>query len=112
MIIGSHVSFSKNQLLDSTKEAISYGANTFMFYTGAPQNTRRSGIDNNLKKEAYNLEDIRAELIQKGLNQGYLSYQDINKVLPDGLSTEMFEEVINELMDNNGYFKALYTVVQ
>ena len=55
MIIGSHVSFSKNQLLDSTKEAISYGANTFMFYTGAPQNTRRSGIDNNLKKEAYNL---------------------------------------------------------
>ena len=41
MIIGSHVSFGKEQLLGSVKEAISYGANTFMFYTGAPQNTIR-----------------------------------------------------------------------
>ena len=45
-IIGSHVSFNKNeQLMASVKEAISYGANTFMFYTGAPQNTNRSSID-------------------------------------------------------------------
>ena len=42
------------------------------------------------KNEPRSLEEIRAELIQKGLSQGYLSYQDINKVLPDGLSTEMF----------------------
>lgn len=42
MIIGSHVSMSgKEMLLGSVKEALSYGANTFMFYTGAPQNTRR-----------------------------------------------------------------------
>ncbi len=53
------------------------------------------------KNEPRSLEEIRAELIQKGTTQGYLSYQDINKVLPDGLSTEMFEEVINELMDKN-----------
>ena len=53
------------------------------------------------KNEPRSLEDIRAELIEKGTTQGYLSYQDINKVLPDGLSTEMFEEVINELMDKN-----------
>ena len=39
MIIGSHVSFGSNQLLGSAKEAASYGASTFMFYTGAPQNT-------------------------------------------------------------------------
>ena len=51
------------------------------------------------KNESHNLEEIRAELVQKGISQGYLSYQEINKVLPDGLSTEMFEEVINELMD-------------
>lgn len=31
-------------LLGSAKEAVSYGANTFMFYTGAPQNTRRKDI--------------------------------------------------------------------
>ena len=55
MIIGSHVSFAKEQLLGSAKEAISYGANTFMFYTGAPQNTIRKDIDENLTNEALKL---------------------------------------------------------
>ena len=45
MKLGSHVSMSgKDMLLGSAKEAVSYGADTFMFYTGAPQNTRRSDI--------------------------------------------------------------------
>lgn len=45
LIIGSHVGFNKNdQLLGSLNEALSYGANTFMFYTGAPQNTNRGPI--------------------------------------------------------------------
>lgn len=45
MKIGSHVGMSgKEMLLGSAKEAVSYGANTFMFYTGAPQNTRRKSI--------------------------------------------------------------------
>lgn len=43
--IGSHVKMSgKEMLLGSAKEAASYGANTFMFYTGAPQNTMRKPI--------------------------------------------------------------------
>lgn len=43
--IGSHVGMSgKEMLLGSAKEAVSYGANTFMFYTGAPQNTRRKEL--------------------------------------------------------------------
>ena len=46
LIIGSHVSFKKDdQIIGSIKEALSYGANTFMFYTGAPQNTKRENID-------------------------------------------------------------------
>ncbi len=45
MKIGSHVGMSgKDMLLGSAREAVSYGANTFMFYTGAPQNTRRKEI--------------------------------------------------------------------
>ena len=56
MYIGSHVSFdSKEQLLKSVKESISYGGNTFMFYTGAPQNTRRCVIDDELTYLALNL---------------------------------------------------------
>ena len=53
LIIGSHVGFKKDsQLLGSLNEALSYGANTFMFYTGAPQNTNRYPINEELTKEA------------------------------------------------------------
>ncbi len=46
MLIGSHVGMSgKEMFAGSVKEALSYGANTFMVYTGAPQNTRRKSID-------------------------------------------------------------------
>ena len=45
MLLGSHVGMSgKDMMLGSVKEALSYGANTFMLYTGAPQNTRRKEI--------------------------------------------------------------------
>ena len=56
LVIGSHVSYgNKEGLLGSVKEALSYQANTFMFYTGAPQNTRRSKIDKELTDRAYRL---------------------------------------------------------
>ena len=56
LIIGSHVSFTKDeQLVGSLKEALSYNANTFMFYTGAPQNTNRCSINQALVKEAHEL---------------------------------------------------------
>lgn len=54
LIIGSHVGYKKDsQLLGSLNEALGYGANTFMFYTGAPQNTSRYPIDDNLSVEAF-----------------------------------------------------------
>lgn len=44
--LGCHVGMSgKEMFLGSVKEAVSYGANTFMIYTGAPQNTRRKPIE-------------------------------------------------------------------
>jgi len=40
VIIGSHVSYKKDsRLVGSVREALSYGSNTFMLYTDAPQNT-------------------------------------------------------------------------
>ncbi|OOO00646.1 MAG: deoxyribonuclease IV [Epulopiscium sp. Nele67-Bin004] len=61
--LGCHVSMSSG-LLGAAKEAHSYGANTFMIYTGAPQNTRRSPLEKlkipeglQFMKE-HNLEDI------------------------------------------------------
>lgn len=56
LLIGSHVGFKKDtQLLGSLEEALSYGANTFMFYTGAPQNTSRYPIQDGLTIEAMKL---------------------------------------------------------
>lgn len=55
MILGSHVKFNKEQLYGSVKEAISYGANTFMFYTGAPQNSIRSILNEELTHQAWDL---------------------------------------------------------
>ena len=63
--IGSHVGMSgKDMLLGSAKEACSYGANVFMAYTGAPQNTRRKDVSELKIKEAWeymkehNIEEI------------------------------------------------------
>ena len=51
--IGSHVSFKKDtQLLGALDEALSYGSNTFMFYTGAPQNTNRVDLNPDLTEKA------------------------------------------------------------
>ena len=66
MIIGSHVRFKNDQLLGSVNEALSYGSNAFMFYTGAPQNTVRSSINdeytflalNKMKENNISLENV------------------------------------------------------
>ncbi len=61
-LLGSHVGMSgKEMMLGSVKEAVSYGANTFMLYTGAPQNTRRRKI------EELNIEAAKAYMEQNGI---------------------------------------------
>lgn len=55
MIIGCHVNFTSEQLLGCVKQALSYGANALMFYTGAPQNTIRKSIDDSLLNDAKKL---------------------------------------------------------
>ena len=53
LYIGSNVSFSKTmQLVGSVEETTKYKANTFMFYTVAPQNTMRYPLDKKLTDEA------------------------------------------------------------
>ncbi|CAM3808904.1 deoxyribonuclease IV [Mesobacillus zeae] len=64
MKIGSHVSMSgKKMLLAASEEAVSYGANTFMIYTGAPQNTRRKKI------EDLNIEAGRRHMEENGIEE-------------------------------------------
>ena len=52
MIIGSHVGLKADEyFLGSVKEALSYGSNAFMIYTGAPQNTVRKSVESLMIKE-------------------------------------------------------------
>lgn len=54
--IGSHVSMSgEDMYLGSVKEALSYGANAMMVYTGAPQNTIRKKIEDLNIENAFQL---------------------------------------------------------
>ena len=54
--IGSHVGMSgKDMMLGSVKEALSYGSDTFMLYTGAPQNTKRKDVSELKVEEAWEL---------------------------------------------------------
>ena len=63
LIIGSHVGLGgKDMLLGSVKEALSYGANTFMFYTGAPQNTLRRPI------YEFKVEEAKKLMIENGID--------------------------------------------
>ena len=74
LIIGSHVGFSSNkQLLGSVEEALSYGSNTFMFYTGAPQNTLRNSIRKEYTEAAYKLmQDNNIDLSKVVIHAPYI----------------------------------------
>ena len=61
--LGSHVSMNgSDMLLGSVKEALSYNANCFMIYTGAPQNTQRKPIDQ------MKIEEAKALMLENGLS--------------------------------------------
>ncbi|MDD7208523.1 MAG: deoxyribonuclease IV [Lachnospiraceae bacterium] len=54
--LGCHVGMSGKEMFSgSVKEALSYGANTFMIYTGAPQNTRRKPVEELRADEGWEL---------------------------------------------------------
>jgi len=103
LIIGSHVSFSKgSQLFGSVKEALSYGANTLMLYTGAPQNSNRLPISESLTEQGLKLMEannidrnnvvVHAPYIINTANNKNLDFnvsflrQEIDRVISLGLS--------------------------
>lgn len=89
--IGSHVSMSgKDMLLGSAKEAYSYGANTFMFYTGAPQNTKRKDISE------LNIEPAWAYMKEHGIDNIIVHAPYIIN-LGNTVKSETFEIAVNFL---------------
>jgi deoxyribonuclease-4 len=53
----------KKMMLGSVEEALSYGANTFMIYTGAPQNTKRKELSE------LNIEAAQALMKENGIEE-------------------------------------------
>ncbi len=97
LYIGSHVSMnSPDFYLGSVKEALSYGATTFMFYTGAPQNSYRKPLQElkieegrKLIKEAGIDESkivVHAPYIINGANKGR---EDLFQLSKDVIASEI-----------------------
>lgn len=103
LYIGSHVGMSGPDFyLGSVKEALSYGANTFMFYTGAPQNSFRKPV-NELKipegralLKANGIDEtkiiVHAPYLINAANYGNLDIYDlaINLIVSELRRTEAF----------------------
>ena len=62
--LGCHVGMSgKEMMLGSVKDAIRFGANTFMLYTGAPQNTKRKELSE------LRIEEAKALMQEHGIEE-------------------------------------------
>ena len=83
--IGSHVSMSgKEMMLGAVKEALSYDATTFMFYTGAPQNTARKPVSQLRVEEA----------------KALMAEHQVMTILVKGSRSAAMEEVVRALQEN------------
>lgn len=91
LLLGSHVSMTGTKmLLRASEEAASYGAATFLFYTGAPQNTRRKPI------EALNIEAGHAHMRDNGISN-IIVHAPFIVNLGNTLSAQVFEHSIEFL---------------
>ena len=101
--IGSHVSMgSPKYYLGSVKEALSYGASTFMFYTGAPQNTIRKPLNELYIKEAREL------IKENGIDESKIIVHAPYIINPANASrTELYEMskniIIKEVQRTSGF---------
>ena len=97
LLIGSHVGMNgPDYYLGSVKEAIGYGATTFMFYTGAPQNSYRKPL------EELKIPEGRALLKEQGFDENTIVVHApyiinaANKNRPDLLDLSI-KTIISEL---------------
>lgn len=89
--IGSHVGMSgKKMMLGSVEEALSYDANTFMIYTGAPQNTRRKELSE------LNIEAAQALMKENGIDE-FIVHAPYIINLGNTVKPETYELAVNFL---------------
>jgi len=95
LILGSHVGMSApDYYIGAINEALSYGANTFMIYTGAPQNTRRLATE-----QMHALEGIKY-LKEKGMDIKHIvAHAPYIINLGNSVKPETYELAVSFLQD-------------
>lgn len=89
--LGCHVGMSgKEMMLGSVKDAIRYGANTFMLYTGAPQNTKRKELSE------LRIEEAKALMAEYGIKE-FVVHAPYIINLANTLKPETFEIAVKFL---------------
>lgn len=103
LYIGSHVSMSGPEyFLGSVKEAISYGSNTFMFYTGAPQNSFRVPLERCKIAEGRKLLEENGFKYEKLVVHAPYILNIANKVKPDLFEVSK-KHLIDELVRSEAF---------
>lgn len=110
IIIGSHVNMSGHKmLLGSVEQALSYNANTFMFYTGAPQNSFRKPV-----------EQLRVEEAKKLMKENNIDIHNVVVHAPyiinlanakDGRIYELSKNFLSEEIKRTAYIGCKYLVL-
>ena len=110
IIIGSHVSMSApNMLVGSVNEALSYNANTFMFYTGAPQNSARKPVS-----------ELKVEEARKLMEQNNIDIKNVVVHAPyiinianakDDSIYELSKKVLKDEISRTAYIGCKYLVL-
>src|SRR5690554_53671 len=107
--IGSHVSMKGSQMYEgSVEEALNFNANSFMIYTGAPQNTRRKKI-----------EELKIDEAVELMEQNNLSFDNVvvhapyimNLANPDSKKREFATEFLTKEIERTDSMHAKQSVV-
>lgn len=110
LIIGSHVNMSgAKMLVGSVEQALSYGANTFMFYTGAPQNSIRKPVSELRVEEARKLmEDNGINIKDVVVHAPYII--NLANAKDDGIYN-LSKKLLKDEIDRTAYIGCKYIVL-
>ena len=110
MILGCHVQMKAPDYVEgSVKEAIAYGANALMLYTGAPQNTRRNPV------EKLRIEEAKQLMHENGMKMEHLIVHapyiinPANSVKPE--VAELAKEFLESELERTAAIGASYLVL-
>jgi deoxyribonuclease-4 len=110
VILGCHVQMKAPLFLQgSVQEALSYGCNALMLYTGAPQNTRRRPVEDLHVKEAQQLMKENEMPMDRMIVHAPYIINLANSVKPE--VAELAEEFLQKELERTHAIGAKYLVL-